>query len=124
MSKENAKLIDFNGSPEDSKALEEVATLAQKMLETEHNIKVTRAEALHTITYVTLLALAKYLEKNKSTAGTTAVNFLNFMTMGITYRESEDGEKDGNFTPFIQPGTIFKTFIKSDEMTEDDDTDE
>lgn len=124
MSKDHAKLIDFNGSPEDSKALSEIAVSAQKILETEHNIKVTYAPALPTITYATLLALAKYLEKNKSTSGTTAINFLNFMTMGITYRESEDGEKEGNFTPFIQPGTIFKTFIKSDEMTEDDDSDE
>lgn len=124
MSEKNAKLIDFNGSPEDSKALSEIGKLAQKMLKEENNIYVSMPEALNTITYVTLLAAARYLDKNKVAGETTALNFLNFMTMGITYRESEDGEKDGNFTPFIQPGTIFKTFIKSDDTTEDEDSDE
>ena len=120
MSEKSAKLVDFNGSPEDNKALSEIAKMAQKMLKEEYNILVTMPEAINTIAYAAMLSTAMYLDKHKQVNETTAINFLNFMTIGTTYRESEDGEKEGNFTPFLQAGTIFKTLIKSDDTTEDE----
>jgi len=121
MSSENAKLVDFKGTAKEMKALTEIAEAAQKVLYKERHINITMADAIPTIAYEFLYSAAQFLDKNKSTDSDISVNIMNLLEMGITYRESDDGEKEGNFTPFIQPGTIFKTVIKSDETTEDDE---
>ena len=121
MERENAKLIDLTGTRKEIAAITAIAEAAQENLKSQHNIDVTMALALPTIAYEFLYAAAQYLDKNKSTDTDVTVNLMNLFEMGVTYRESNDGEKDGNFVPFILPGTIFKTVIKSDEMTEDDD---
>ena len=61
------------------------------------------------------------LSKEKSMDVDTEINLMDVLTVGISYRESEDGEKDGNFTPYAIPGQVFKTTIKSDEVTEDEE---
>lgn len=124
MAEHNAKLIDWNGDPKDMKAVSEINEMAQKMLKEECKIVISDPKAFPSIVFEYLTAIAKYLEKNKVPGEGASVNFMNFATFGVTYRESEDGEKEGNFTPYIQPGTILKTYIKSDEATEDDDSDE
>ena len=124
MSEKNSKLIDWNGDTSDMKSVSEIAKMAQKILKEENNIVITMADAIPTIVYQYLIALAKYLEKNKVAGETTSINFMNYAHFGVTFRESEDGEKDGNFTPFVQPGSILKTLIKSDETTEDDEDSE
>lgn len=121
MSQENAKLVDFKGTPKEMKDISEIAKLTQDVLIKDRHINITMADAIPTIAYEFLFSVAQFLDKNKSTGSDTVVNIMNLMEMGVTYRESDDGEKEGNFTPFIQPGTIFKTVIKSDEMTEDDE---
>lgn len=121
MASENAKLVDFKGTPKEMKDLSEIAEMTQKVLKNECHINITMAEAIPTIAYEFLYSVAQFLDKNKDQNTDTVVNIMNLLEMGVTYRESDDGEKDGNFTPFIQPGTIFKTLIKSDEMTEDDE---
>ena len=121
MAAENAKLIDFNGTSKELDDLKTIATMTQSILKNERHISITMAEAIPTIVYDFLYACAQFLEKNKSTDSDISINLMNLMEMGVTYRESDDGEKNGNFTPYIQPGTIMKTVIKSDEMTEDED---
>lgn len=117
----NAKLIDFNGTSKERKDISEISEITQKVLKSERNINITMAEAIPTIAYEFLYAAAQFLERNKSTDEDIVVNLMDLMTMGVTYRESDDGEKSGNFTPYVQPGTVLKTVIKSDEVTEDED---
>lgn len=117
----NAKLVDFNGTATELKNLTEISKLAQKTLKDERNINITMAEAIPTIVYEFLYSVGLYLEKNKSTDEDVVVNLMNLLDMGVTYRETDEGEKTGNFTPYVQAGTILKTVIKSDEMTEEED---
>ena len=118
---EFAKLIEFNGDAEQRKNILEIANIAQEVLKEERHINISMAKAIPTIVYEYLLACVQFLEKNKSTNADITLNIMDIMDMGITYRESEDGEKTGNFTPFLLPGTVFKTTIKSDELSEDED---
>ena len=121
MSNSNAaKLIDFNGTKEELDAIENISKTAQKVLKGENNIYISRHEAIPTIVSQFLYVLAQYLEQNKDTEEDISINLMNFMELGVTYRESDDGEKSGNFVPFTVPGTIFKTVIKSDENTENE----
>lgn len=117
----NAKLVDFNGTSKERGTIAEISEIAQKVLKNERNINITMAQAIPTIAYEFIYACAQWLEKNKSVDTDTMVNLMNLLEMGVTYREAEDGEKSGNFTPYLQPGTILKTVIKSDELTEDEE---
>lgn len=121
MSSENAKLIELTGSRQEIAAINAISDHAQETLKREHKIDISLAGAIPTIVYEFLYSTAQFLDKNKSVTNDTVINLMNLIEMGVTYRESDDAEKDGNFVPFIQPGTIFKTIIKSDEMTEDDE---
>lgn len=121
MASENAKLVDFKGTAKELKDISEIAKITQEVLEKERHISISLADAIPTIAYEFMYSVAQFLDKNKDKNSDTVVNVMNLLEMGVTYRESDDGEKDGNFTPFIQPGTIFKTVIKSDDMTEDDE---
>lgn len=121
MSSEHAKLIELTGTRKEIAAINAISEQAQETLKNEHKIDISLASAIPTIAYEFLYAAAQYLDKNKTTTSDTTINLMNLIEMGVTYRESDDAEKDGNFVPFIQPGTIFKTIIKSDDMTEDDE---
>ena len=121
MAAENAKLIELTGTRQEIAQIEAISKNAQEILANEHHISISHAGAIPTIAYTFLYSAAQFLDQNKSTTNDIIINLMNLIEMGVTYRESDDGEKDGNFVPFIQPGTIFKTVIKSDEMTEDDD---
>ena len=121
MEREKAKLIDITGTRKEVATINAIAEKAQEILKHEHNIDITIASAIPTIAYEFLYSAAQFLNNEKSTEGDTSINIMNLIELGVTYRESDDGEKEGNFVPFIQPGTIFKTVIKSDEMTEDDE---
>jgi len=121
MSSEKAKLIDFNGTAKEKEAIDIVSKNAQTILREERRINISMAEAIPTIVYDFLYATAQFLEQNKSKDADTVINIMNLLEIGVTYRESDDGEKSGNFTPYVQPGTILKTVIKSDEFTEDEE---
>ena len=121
MEKEFAKLVELTGTRKEVAIINEIAERAQETLKEQRHINISLASAIPSIVYEFLYSAAQYLDKNKSTDEDTVLNLMNLIEIGVTYRESDDGEKDGNFVPFIQPGTIFKTVIKSDEMTEDDE---
>lgn len=118
MSKEVAKLIEIG---ESRKELEQISEITQEVLKKERNIIVSKAQAIPTIAYEFLCSAARYLEQNKSKDKDIVINLLDILDMGVTYRQSGDGEKDGNFTPYLQAGQVLKTVIKSDEMSEDDE---
>ena len=116
MSKESAKLIEFK---EHGKELHEISEMAKKALDHNRNIVISQSAAIPTIVHEFMYSMFEYLSKQKSTDKDVMINFMNLFDFGITYRESDDAEKDGNFTPFMTPGQICKTIIKSDELTEE-----
>lgn len=116
MGKDSAKLVVFK---ENVKEISEISVMAQKILEEERNITISKAEAIPTIVYEFMISMFSYMGKEKSIDKDIMINLMHLFDFGITYRESEDGEKDGNFTPFMNPGQVCKTIIKSDEVTED-----
>ena len=115
---ENAKLVEFNGTAQEVSELAQIAKDTQKILAEEHHIKISLADAIPTIVYAFIHRATQFLDENKEKESDRTVNLMNLIEIGVTYRESGDGEKSGNFTPFLQPGTIMKTIIKSDEDEE------
>lgn len=114
-----ANFINFG---EDEAILREAGIIAGKTLTDENNIEISNDAAIATIASVYLESLFKLLNSKKSLGGEVSVNFGDLMTVGITCLESEDGEKDANFTPYIKAGIKFKTdHAKADGQSESDD---
>ena len=101
--------------------INKISEVTQKVLENESNIKITNANVIPTIASTFLRTVASWLSDNKSTDSDISIDIMGLMEMGISYRESEDGEANGNFTPFIVPGPEFKQRIKDNDLTENED---
>jgi len=117
MSKENARLIEIR---ENEKEIMKVAEKAQKYLEEENNIVITHPAAIPTIGYAFLRCLIEHLNENKSVGNNIEINVMQLFDMGISYRENDDAEKEGNFDPYLRPGQEFKLLVKDDGETEED----
>lgn len=116
---EKAKMY---GIKENRKEIMEIAEATQKSLSEDFNITITRAEGIPTIAAEFVKHMWEFLNKNKNANGPDIeINFLNMFQAGVSHLETADGEKDGNFTPYMNVGQIPRTIIKSDEMTEDED---
>lgn len=103
------------------KEIKKISETTQKILENESSITITNANVIPTIAYTFLRTVAAWLGDNKSTESDVLIDVMGLMEMGVSYRESEDGEANGNFTPFIVPGPEFKQRIKDNELTENED---
>lgn len=110
-----AKLIEITKNREE---LLGIAKIAKDILDDNYNIKISLSDAIPTIVYVFMENMYQYLRDNKSQDTNITIDFMGLMELGITYRYSEDGEKEGNFTPFIVPGPTCKIMIKDDTLTE------
>lgn len=117
MSKNDAKLIELQDSRNE---MVEIANITRDVLDTERNIDITRADAIPTIVYEYMVTLFKYIGDHKSTEENFELKFADLFRAGVSYRESEDGEKDANFTPYLIPGSTFKILVKSDDTTEEE----
>jgi len=113
--KESAKIIEIR---QNEKEIQKIADRAQKSLEMENHITISRSEAIPTIVYVFLREAIGFLNDNKSVGNDVAINFMQLFDMGISHREG-DGEKEGNFAPFMIPGQEFKLLVKDDNETEE-----
>lgn len=110
-----AKLLELH---EDAEIILEAAAVAQKVLKDERYIVISNSQAVPTILYEAMKALIAVIAKHKSTDKDLIVNFAHLFDIGVSYQESEDGEKDGNFVPVLMDGQIMRTLVKSDEATE------
>lgn len=80
------------------------------------DIIIDHEAAIPTIAYVQLRAAVAYLAENKP----TSVNLFNLINLGISHADVE-GEKDGNYTPYSEPGQLFELKdIGEDEIEEDE----
>jgi hypothetical protein len=116
--KDNARLVEIR---ENEKEIMKIALKAQTVLTEENNISISHAEAIPSIAYVFMKEMIGYLNEHKSAGTDVEINFMQLMDIGISHRENDDAEKEGNFTPFVRPGQEFKLLIKDDNATEDEE---
>ena len=118
MSNVGAQLIEIR---ENRQEIEEIAKMTQEILDSERSIAISRHDAIPTIVYEYIASMYKYLATHKSTSDDVQIKFADLFTAGVSYRDAEDdGEKDGNFTPYMNPGYTLKMIIKGDDITEED----
>ena len=109
---------------EDAEDFEKISTIAQEILRKERGITATPPALLTTITFEYIRSIFAYLSKEITPDDDEVVlNFGGMLEFGISNRVSKDGEKSGNFVPFVNCGQLCKTAIKNDEKTEDEDSD-
>jgi len=118
MAKEDAVFLEIR---ENQKEIAKICDRANKALISEHNINVTHAPAIATISYRFLQQAIAYLNEKKTAGEDISINLMQLFDMGISYRENDEGEKVGNFTPFLIPGQEFKLMVKDDGVTEDEE---
>lgn len=114
----NAKFIEVR---ENETEISAIAAGAHDLLTNEFNINVRVADAIPTIAYAFLRSAAAHIAANKPTESGEVyeLNLFQLLDMGVSLEEGEDGEKDGNYTPFTNPGQEFKLIIKDDGLTEE-----
>jgi hypothetical protein len=111
-----AKLIEIR---ENEKEILKIAEKAAKYLESENNIVVSHAQAIPTIAYGFLREAINYLNEQKAAGSDIELNLMQLIDLGISYRENDEAEKEGNFTPYAAPGQEFKLLVKDDAETEE-----
>jgi hypothetical protein len=116
-SKENARLIEIR---QNEKEIQKIAERAQKFLDEENHIVISHAQAIPTIAYAFLRETINFLNENKSAGNDIEINVMQLLDLGISHRESDDAEKEGNFTPYARAGQEFKLLVKDDDATEEE----
>lgn len=96
-----------------------IAERAQKLLKEQFGVDVTSVSGIPTITYAFISSAMSFVNERKSQDGEYKLNIMELFDLGVSYRAAEEGEKDGNFTPFMIPGQEFKLLIKDDSSTEE-----
>lgn len=112
---ETTTLIEITNQKKEMLA---ICKTAQELLE-DRGIKVSSIEGIATIGHCFIEAVVNYLAENKSTEHDVSIDLFGWMDAGVTYRASDDdSECDGNFTPYVVPGPVFKRTIKDNDITE------
>lgn len=109
MSKEMVSTIECR---EHEAELMELASNACKILEADHNVSIPNPKILLTIGYVYMKNMVQNLAENKIEGKGSQLNFINLFDMGISYRENDDAEKEGNYVPFINPTQVAQNIVK------------
>jgi hypothetical protein len=112
----NAKLIELR---DNEKEILKIAERAAKFLEAEHNIVISPSQAIPTIAYSFLREAISFANENKAPGTDYDINLMQLIDIGISHRENEEAEKEGNYTPYARPGQEFKLLVKDDEETEE-----
>jgi uncharacterized protein (DUF2164 family) len=113
----SAKLVEIR---ENEKEIKKIAERAQKYLDSEHNIEINHAEAIPTFVYVFLREAVNFLNEKKAAGQDVEINLMQLLHLGVSYRENEEAEKEGNYTPYALPGQEFKLLVKDDADTEEE----
>ena len=108
MSKEMVSTIECREHEEE---LMEIASNACKILEADHNVSIPNPKILLTIGYVYMKNLVQNLAENKIEGKGSQINFINLFDIGISYRENDDAEKEGNYVPFINPTQVAQNIV-------------
>lgn len=111
------KLLEIR---ENQKEIAQIAKNTQEVLDEMHNITITDPSGIPTIAYRFIEQAIKFLNEKKEKGKDIEINLMQLLDIGISHRSS-DGEKDGNFTPYVNPGQEFKLLVKTDNDTEADE---
>jgi len=115
MTEKRMELIESTNNADEIKA---IAIRTQDMLKNEYNAYVSDWVAVALVSATFMKAAAEYLSEEKSPDENVILNMFDLFDFGVTHRES-DGEKDGNYTPFLAPRPALKTLMKDDNDTEE-----
>lgn len=100
----------------------DIGYLMSKVLEDQNHIKIPNAMVAMTVLDQGLRSLIDYIVQNRSKAKSNAakkfVVTIGDIDFGISYREDENEEKEGNFTMFANITVENKINGKSDDETE------
>lgn len=111
-----AKLIEIR---ENEQEILKISEKAAKYLEAEHNIVISHAQAIPTFAYAFLREAINYLKENKAAGTDVELNLMQLLDIGVSHRENDEAEKEGNYTPYARPGQEFKLLVKDDDDTEE-----
>jgi hypothetical protein len=115
---EKAMLTQITNNKEE---ILKISEIAQQILARENKITISNAEAIPSIIHAFLRSTVGFLAENKSQTEDTVIDLFGILEVGTTFRESEDGENDGNFTPFATAGPAFRKGVKDNDITETED---
>lgn len=110
------ELINSTGNGEE---ILKICARCTELMESEYNAHINEFSSVAIIVHTFMRATAEYLNENKTTDENVILNMFDIFNFGVAYRESDDGEKDGNFVPYLEPRPALKTMFKSDEDTEE-----
>jgi hypothetical protein len=116
MKEKQCKFITIN---EDADVIDKISETAQAILDRDNNIQISNPAAIPTIVYQFLKCTIDELNRRKKPGEDVEINLMHLLDLGITCRESDEEEKDANFTPYCTPGQEFKLAIKDDGITEE-----
>lgn len=101
--------------------LEEACKNAAIRLDRKNGIVIGEPDAIYAISVTFLEEVMKALSRKFNNTGSDAsVEIHRFMTITLTNRESDEGEKDGNIVPVLSAGDSCKQLAKNDAETEKD----
>lgn len=104
---------------ENAKEIQKINERAQKLLLDQFGVDVTSATGIPTIAYAFFVSAMAFVNERKAPGTDYSLNILQLFELGVSHRETEEGEKEGNYTPFIIPGPEFKIIVKDDSETEE-----
>lgn len=106
--KEKVSTIELR---ENEVELTEIADTACKILDADHNVSIPNPKVLLTIAYIYMKNMVQSLAENKVEGKGSQINFINLFDIGISYRENDDAEKEGNYVPFINPTQVANNIV-------------
>lgn len=116
MSKEKSILVEVVN---DKKEIAEICEATRLLLKKQHNIDIVMAGVVPTIVDAFMHVTMEYLRRNKPEDGNLQLNILDHFTVGLTQRDNEEAEKEGNIVPYVLPGVNMKIACKNDDETEE-----
>lgn len=100
---------------EDAETVNAIAVKTAETLLEAYDVDVVKGQyALPTLAYSFFAGIINRLNQFKTPDAPVHFNFGDLFTVGITYQEEEDAEKEGNFTPFINAGAKFEGYVKGE----------
>lgn len=104
---------------EDAKAIREIAERAGETLKDLFEINLgAKFEVAPTITHALIVEAIMHINEHKTDDSDTVteVDLAKLVTIGVDYLEDEEGEKEGNFVPYVRPTELLLQILQSGEM--------
>ena len=110
--------FNASGNPDE---LKWIGNRTVEILKDEYDAVINNADACILVVDALIRATAELLNERKTPEENVVINITDLISIGVSYRPSDDGEKEGNYTPIVMPRPKLKTFFKSDDDTEEND---